>query len=56
MSFGVRGTGGGESVCKGTGQTHFVREPVEVVPVFKNTWDDINVRHKNVSRSVVDTM
>ena len=28
MSFGVRGTGGGESVCKGTGQTHFVREPV----------------------------
>ncbi len=28
MSFGVRGTVGGESVCKGTGQTHFVREPV----------------------------
>ena len=28
MSFGVRGTGCGESVCKGTGQTHFVGEPV----------------------------
>ena len=28
MLFCVRGTWGGESVCKGTGQTHFVGEPV----------------------------